>query len=50
MPNFCNMMFLTAYGYDFALDMGENLHKNMKREVLATWKDMVKRYGGELHA
>jgi len=50
MPTFCNMMFLTAYGYDFALDIGENFHMNMKREVLVTWKDLVKRYGGELHA
>jgi nitrogenase molybdenum-iron protein alpha/beta subunit len=50
MPVFCNMMYLTAYGYDFALDIGENFHNAMKRGVLANWKDMVKRYGGELHA
>ena len=46
MPSFCNMMFLTAYGYQFALDFGENFHKSMKRDVLTTWKDMVLRYGG----
>jgi hypothetical protein len=40
------MMFLTAYGYQFALDFGENFHKSMKRDVLANWKDMVLRYGG----
>jgi nitrogenase molybdenum-iron protein alpha/beta subunit len=50
MPAFCNMMYLTTYGYQFALDFGENFHKAMKRGVLANWKDLVKRYGGMIHS
>jgi len=49
-PTFCNMTFLTAYGYDFALDLGEKFHASMKREVLSSWKSVVDKYGGTLHA
>jgi len=49
-PTFCNMTFLTAYGYDFALDLGEKFHESMKREVLSSWNEVVQRYGGNQHA
>jgi hypothetical protein len=49
-PTFCNMTYLTAYGYDFALDMGEKFHESMKLDVLSSWNDVVQRYGGNRHA
>ena len=49
-PTFCNMTYLTAYGYDFALDMGEKFHESMKLDVLSSWRYVVQRYGGNQYA
>ena len=40
------MFYLNAYGYEYALDFGEKFHETMHRDVLATWKKMMGRYGG----
>jgi len=49
-PTFWNMMYHYAYGYDYALDLGESFYKEMHRGVLATWQEMMKRYGGKFYA
>jgi len=45
-PTFINMLYLCEYGYDYAIDLGNNFFKNMHRPVYETWQGLMKRYGG----
>ena len=46
---FINMMYLAEYGYDFALDLGRNLHESMGSPVYKRWEELIKRYKGNPH-
>jgi nitrogenase molybdenum-iron protein alpha/beta subunit len=47
---FINMMYLSEYGYDFALDLGKNLHESMGSPVYKAWEELLRRYGGNAYA
>ena len=49
-PAFINMMYLAEYGYDFALDFGRNFHRSMESPVYKHWEELIKKYGGNVHA
>jgi len=48
-PAFINMMYLSEYGYDFALDFGRNFHEAMKSPVYRKWEELLKRYRGNAY-
>jgi nitrogenase molybdenum-iron protein alpha/beta subunit len=45
-PCHINENYLNEYGYDYALDFGENFFHNLKRPVFNEWQDLMARYGG----
>jgi len=45
-PTFISMLYLVEYGYDYALDLGNNFFKNMHKPVYDTWSNLLKKYGG----
>lgn len=45
MPTFINMLYLCEYGYDYALDLGANYFKLLKKPVYKHWQDLLERYG-----
>ena len=45
-PTFINMLYLVDYGYDYALDIGNNFFKNMHKPVYEAWGNLLKKYGG----
>jgi nitrogenase molybdenum-iron protein alpha/beta subunit len=47
---FINMMYLSEYGYDFALDLGKNFHNAMNDPVYRNWQDLLKKYKGRANA
>lgn len=44
-PTIINMLYLTEYGYDYALDMGANFFKTIKLPVYEKWQNLLARYG-----
>ena len=46
LPCLINENYLTEYGYDYALDFGENFFQNLKKPVFNEWQDLMARYGG----
>lgn len=48
-PVLINENYLTEYGYDYALDFGENFFENLKRPVFKEWQDIMAQYGGGIH-
>ena len=45
-PCLINENYLNEYGYDYALDFGENFFENLKRPFFTEWKDIMSQYGG----
>jgi nitrogenase molybdenum-iron protein alpha chain len=43
-PCLINENYLTEYGYDYALDFGENFFDNLKKPVFNEWKEIMNRY------
>ena len=44
-PCFINENYLNEYGYDYALDFGENFFETLKEPVFDEWKDIMHQYG-----
>jgi len=44
-PCFINENYLNEYGYDYALDFGENFSETLKEPVFDEWKDIMHQYG-----
>jgi nitrogenase molybdenum-iron protein alpha/beta subunit len=45
-PSFCIFFYLADYGYDYALNFGNNFRKVTGKGVWNHWRDMKERYGG----
>jgi nitrogenase molybdenum-iron protein alpha/beta subunit len=45
-PCLINENYLNEYGYDYALDFGENFFENLKQPFFIEWKDIMSQYGG----
>jgi len=45
-PCLINENYLNEYGYDYALDFGENFFENLKQPFFTEWKDIMSQYGG----
>ena len=45
-PCLINESYLNEYGYDYALDFGENFFENLKQLFFTEWKDIMSQYGG----
>ena len=45
-PTFINMLYLVEYGYDYALDFGNNFFKTIHKPVYEIWQNLVRKYGG----
>jgi nitrogenase molybdenum-iron protein alpha/beta subunit len=45
-PFHINENYLNEYGYDYALDFGENFFETLKEPVFNEWKDIMHQYGG----
>jgi nitrogenase molybdenum-iron protein alpha/beta subunit len=45
-PCLINESYLNEYGYDYALDFGENFFENLKQPFFTEWKDIMSQYGG----
>ncbi len=45
-PTVINMLYLTEYGYDYALDLGANFFANLKQPVYEKWQTLMEQYGG----
>jgi len=48
-PVLINENYLNEYGYDYALDFGENFFKNLKSPVFDEWQSMMDQYAGGSH-
>jgi len=46
LPTIINMLYLTEYGYDYALDLGANFFHNLKEPVYRKWQHLMAQYGG----
>lgn len=46
LPTMINMLYLTEYGYDYAIDLGTHFFKNLKQPVYQKWQNLLARYGG----
>jgi nitrogenase molybdenum-iron protein alpha/beta subunit len=44
-PCLINENYLNEYGYDYALDFGENFFETLKQPVFDEWKDILRHYG-----
>jgi len=44
-PFHINENYLNEYGYDYALDFGENFFETLKEPVFNEWKDIMRQYG-----
>jgi len=44
-PCHINENYLNEYGYDYALDFGENFFETLKEPVFDEWKDIMHQYG-----
>jgi len=40
------MLYLTEYGYDYALDLGTHFFKTIKQPVYEKWQSFMSKYGG----
>jgi hypothetical protein len=40
---------LNEYGYDYALDFGENFFANLKAPIFKEWQSMMDQYAGGSH-
>jgi nitrogenase molybdenum-iron protein alpha/beta subunit len=49
-PAQINVLYVTEYGYDWALDFGEHFFDNLRRPVYRKWQYLMERYGGIHHA
>ena len=45
-PCLINENYLNEYGYDYALDFGENFFENLKQSFFTEWKDIMSQYAG----
>ncbi len=45
-PCLINENYLNEYGYDYALDFGENFFENLKQPFFTEWKDIMRQYAG----
>jgi nitrogenase molybdenum-iron protein alpha/beta subunit len=45
-PTIINMLYLTEYGYDYALDLGTHFFKTIKQPVYEKWQSFMSKYGG----
>ena len=43
-PCLINENYLNEYGYDYALDFGENFFETLKEPVFDEWKDIMHQY------
>ncbi len=48
-PVLINENYLNEYGYDYALDFGENFFENLKTPVFNEWQSMMDQYAGGSH-
>jgi len=44
-----NENYLNEYGYDYALNFGENFFDNLKMSFYKEWQDLMAYYGGTIH-
>jgi len=45
-PTIINMLYLSEYGYDYAIDLGRNFFKTLKQPVYRKWQNLMAQYGG----
>jgi len=45
-PSFCIFFYLSDYGYDYALNFGNDFSKVTGRGVWNHWRELNERYGG----
>ena len=45
-PSFCIFFYLADYGYDYALNFGNDFSKVEGRSVWRHWRELNDRYGG----
>jgi len=46
-PVLINENYLNEYGYDYALDFGENFFDTLRKPVFKEWREMMDRYAGD---
>jgi nitrogenase molybdenum-iron protein alpha/beta subunit len=48
-PAQINVLYVTEYGYDWALDFGEHFFDNLRMPVYKKWQSLMERYRGKHH-